>query len=523
MKKVIFALGVLFVFACSKTEVPSTTPVVVLQEEAIKFTTNLDTGTFNVSDTLPLNISVSSKLTTAGLLYSILINWTDSAKQIFKLDTSLNASTLNLKIPGLKKAGNYSLSVTLTSKTSSTNILNKIIPIVNKPAIIFYSNNLLDSVSLINKTTSWYHTNKSFDQIFNVQKSLYWGFQQVGTGFVPFSVNQKADYWNDLGGYVYTDLTGDGKKDLWAYYWKNPWPTNAKGLHLFTEYEATPNVIDLQTGLTQVRKISLADLDNDGKKEIVLFSSGYDANPFPGDSIGIFNITSKKYKYLSNDIGYFHGGATGDINNDGLIDIVAYSGGSAVIPIHPTAYINKGGGDMELSNSIFKNFTKSDNFYTVELFDINNDGSLDLLLGGQNKLKIVLNKSGQFDMSSAISVPIENGIELMDISFLDFDKDGRVDLLTMSNLANYKGYALRLYLQKSNGQFTEDSKSYFNVTQGSATNGWIKWIHLFDYDKDGDLDVVGDGIFGDVLGYNPNNLKVVYWRNDQGKFIQVIK
>jgi len=90
-------------------------------------------------------------------------------------------------------------------------------------------------------------------------------------------------------------------------------------------------------------------------------------------------------------------------------------------------------------------------------------------------------------------------------------------------LANYKGYALRLYLQKSNGQFTEDSKSYFNVTQGSATNAWIKWIHLFDYDKDGDLDVVGDGIFGDVLGYNPNNLKVVYWKNDQGKFIQVIK
>jgi hypothetical protein len=272
MKKVILALGVLFVFACSKTEVPSTTPVVVLKEEAIKFTTNLDTGTFNVSDTLPLNISVSSKLTTAGLLYSILINWTDSAKQIFKLDTILNASTLNLKIPGLKKAGNYSLSVTLTSKASSTNISNKIIPIINKPTILFYSNNLLDSVSLINKTSSWYNTNKSFDQLFNVQKSLYWGFQQVGTGFVPFTGTQQADYRNDLGGYLYTDLTGDGKKDLWAYYLKSPWPVNAKGLHLFTEYEATPNVIDLQSGLTQVRKISLADLDNDGKKEIVLFS-----------------------------------------------------------------------------------------------------------------------------------------------------------------------------------------------------------------------------------------------------------
>jgi hypothetical protein len=48
MKRVIFALGVLFVFACSKTEVPATPPVVVVQEEAIKFTTNLDTGIYNV-------------------------------------------------------------------------------------------------------------------------------------------------------------------------------------------------------------------------------------------------------------------------------------------------------------------------------------------------------------------------------------------------------------------------------------------------------------------------------------------
>jgi hypothetical protein len=404
-----------------------------------------------------------------------------------------------------------------------------IAPIVTMPLV--YPVNTLDSFSAINKTTSWYTTTRAMTSLFDVNASKYWGFELVSGGnLIPYNTTttnswnaSKSYYWNDLGTYLYTDFTGDGKKDLWAYYWKNPWPTNATGLHLFSEYETSPSVYDLQVGLTQVRKCVVSDMDNDKKPDIMLFSSGYDGMPFPGDSLAIFYPKDIKYQFLGQDIGYYHGGATGDINNDGLIDIVAYSGGSAVIPIHPTAYINKGGGNLELNNSIYKNFSQSDNFYTEELFDINNDGSLDLLLGGQNKLKIILNKSGQFDMSTAISLPIESGIELMDISFLDFDKDGRVDLLTMSNLANYKGYALRLYLQKSNGQFTEDSKSYFNVTQGSATNGWIKWIHLFDYDKDGDLDVVGDGIFGDVLGYNPNNLKVVYWRNDQGKFIQVIK
>ena len=45
---------------------------------------------------------------------------------------------------------------------------------------------------------------------------------------------------------------------------------------------------------------------------------------------------------------------------------VAYSGGSAAIPVHPTCYINKGGQKFELSNKVFKNFTQNDNYYTVE-------------------------------------------------------------------------------------------------------------------------------------------------------------
>ena len=133
MRRVIFALGVLFVFACSKTEVPATPPVVVIQEEAIKFTTNLDTGTYNVADTLQLVVTVSSKLPSAGLLYSILVNWTDSSKQIFKLDTSLTTSSLSLNIPGLKKTGSYSISLIVTSKSTSSNSLNKSISVVNNP------------------------------------------------------------------------------------------------------------------------------------------------------------------------------------------------------------------------------------------------------------------------------------------------------------------------------------------------------------------------------------------------------
>ncbi|MFN5985725.1 MAG: hypothetical protein ACK42B_02460, partial [Chitinophagaceae bacterium] len=132
MRKLVFALGILFIFSCTKTEKTTTTPVAI-QEEAIIFSTNLDTGTYNVADTLPLTISVSSKLPNTGILYSIVATLTDSSKQIFKLDTASSSSSLVLNIPGFKKSGNYSLSLILTSKSSSTNTTSKSINVINNP------------------------------------------------------------------------------------------------------------------------------------------------------------------------------------------------------------------------------------------------------------------------------------------------------------------------------------------------------------------------------------------------------
>lgn len=412
------------------------------------------------------------------------------------------------------------------SKTGTENLVKNNVNIsptvIVPPQKIIYPVAVLDSISMINKTTSWYMTNKSFDELFNVHQSYYWGFEYTTSNtLIPYnnfttsswSAN-KSYYWNDLGTHLYTDLTGDGKKDLWAYYWKNPWPTNATGLHLFSEYEKDRNTADIQIGLTQVRKCVLSDFNNDNQKEIMLFSSGYDGPPFPGDSLGIFYVKEKRYQYLNKDIGYYHGGATGDINNDGLIDIVAYSGGSMIIPIHPTSYINKGNGTFILSKEIFKNFNSSDNYYTVELFDIDSDGWLDLLLGGQEKLVIIPNKNGVFDRLNGKIVQSEQALELMDIAFMDFDFDGKQDILTMSNKSGYNGFGLRLFLNKGQS-FTDVTNTFFDLANGEGKNAWIKWIHLFDYDKDGDIDIVADGLFGSLNG---SNGRKIYWKNNEGKF-----
>jgi hypothetical protein len=363
-------------------------------------------------------------------------------------------------------------------------------------------------------------------QLFDVFASKYWGFQlQTNGSLTPYNTSTTSTYnasneyyWNDLGTYLYADFTGDGKKDLWAYYWKNPFPTNMPGLHLFSEYEIKPGIYDLQKGLTQVRKCVVSDMDNDKNPDIMLFSSGYDKSPFPGDSLAIFYPKELKYQYLSSDIGYYHGGAVGDINNDGLVDIVGYSGWSAVVPVHPTCYLNKGNRNFELSKQVFSNFnTTSDNYYTVELFDINADGYLDLFLGSLKTLRVIPNAIGVFNRAKAIDFPVDPSEELMDLAFLDFDFDGKIDVLTMSNKAGYNGYSMKLYLNKGSS-FIDATKSYFDISEEIGINAWIKWIRLFDYDGDGDLDVVADGLFGELQG---NKGKRIFWKNDAGKFRQI--
>jgi hypothetical protein len=371
-----------------------------------------------------------------------------------------------------------------------------------------YPISMLDNYSQINKKSSWYRTNISFNELLNVQGTTFRGFEVVNGNLIPFQngSQNKDSYWHDYGGYLYTDLNGDGKKDLWATYYKSPWPTNARGLNLFVD-DYSSGKYDIQYGLNAVRKQVLSNFNNDSYQEVMLFSTGHDASPNPGDSLAYFDVKSKSYKYLSDDIGMFHGGATGDVNLDGFEDIVAYAG-SGLNPVHPVFYKNKGNGDFLLSNGIYKNFTDMDNYYTVELFDIDGDGWLDLFLGGGKVLLVIKNQGGVFDRNQGINIQTDGGV--LDIDFFDFDKDGTNEILIM-NEKSYKEYSLKLYKFDFNNH-TDITSTYFEDTEGL---GWIKWVYIFDFNKDGNLDIVGDGRFGEAEKH-PR----IYWKNVGQKFIR---
>ena len=153
MKRLIFALGILFVIACSKTESnnitsnPTTTQPVVLTEESIKFTSNIDSGYFLSNDTLPISITVSSKAPSAGFIYSISTTWTDSSKLISKIDTASVQSSISIQVPNLNKVGKYNISITVTSKSTPTNSLNKSINAINNSPLKYSNASCVDNLN----------------------------------------------------------------------------------------------------------------------------------------------------------------------------------------------------------------------------------------------------------------------------------------------------------------------------------------------------------------------------------------
>jgi hypothetical protein len=391
-------------------------------------------------------------------------------------------------------------------------------PVVTIPPIVILNTKLvftvssLDSISNTNKNSSWYQTNKAFDELFDHMRTPFRGFQSTSNGFIPFSIANTANYWNDYGMYFYYDFNKDGKKDVWSYSYKAPWPSNQRGLSIFSEYIKDPLSLNVELSLTSVRKAVISDVNNDGYKEIIMFSQGYDASPFPGDSIGIFYPKDNKYEYLSEDIGFFHGGAVGDVNNDGFSDIVTFGLPHDKNNI-PTIYLNKG-GKFSKSNSSQINFPLDGKggYPTIELYDIENDGFLDMVLGSTGTIKIIKNTNGVFDYNNFISIKT-NGLPLSFI-FYDFNKDNKVDILS-TNTYDYQGYNLNLY-NSDNNNFNDETLKYFDAVDEKSQYTWIKLIRLFDYDKDGDLDVVGDGLFGSLIN------KKIHWNNNEGKFKRVI-
>ena len=134
-------------------------------------------------------------------------------------------------------------------------------------------------------------------------------------------------------------------------------------------------------GLVHGRKILLGDFNNDNYVDLFLLGHGYDKQPFNGEfnkvlmSNGDGSFFDVDYQSFES---FYHGGASGDIDNDGDLDIVAVDGGRGKSLIYQNL-----NGQLEPNETLIDQALMNQ-MYNAELFDINNDGFIDLIAGGHD-------------------------------------------------------------------------------------------------------------------------------------------
>ena len=309
------------------------------------------------------------------------------------------------------------------------------------------------------------------------------------------------------------------------------------------------NEISLAFASPQVgtRKIGVIDLNQDSYDDIILFGTGPDIGDSPGDKTHVIYLTPNNYQVVEvgQISGYHHTGAVGAIEGTlpDILDIDAQAAFTIGALEKVKYYLNDGINNGWTQKETNIPYYLVSSTYQSELYDFNNDGVLDLLLGGheweedwhsssptppqwRNHILIGLG-NGNFDIENPIILPsIPNWGVITDFDIYDIDNDSSVEIIvsrtTGRKMEEYQPWpetfydGMKFQILKFNGSSWYEWQVVDQPSQiFTDPNIHIEWPYvtkIYDVNKDCLLDIVPESDKLNALSFTPlNSVRGLYF------------
>jgi hypothetical protein len=214
---------------------------------------------------------------------------------------------------------------------------------------------------------------------------------------------------------------------------------------------------------------------------------------------------------ILNYIYYFNGGgvASGDINNDGLVDLF-FTGNE----VSSELFLNK--GNFKFENITKTSYTKTTGWSSgVTMVDINADGWLDIYVcrsGHPNLEKranlLFINQKDHTFKEMAREYGLADTSYATQAAFIDYDMDGDLDMYLLNHMHEMSGLN-NVRKRKLNSESENTDKLYRNNGKGSNSHPIYE-----DVSKEAGITIEGFGLGVGISDVNQDGLPDIYVSND---------
>ncbi len=280
---------------------------------------------------------------------------------------------------------------------------------------------------------------------------------------------------NNAGNPVFADFNRDGLMDFVAAYAWSEYPSENKGTSppSFGQYTLQNTSLGASSSNTTL------DINSDGIVDVAF--TGDNATYGFKWAVNNTTVNAASSSYSFSSISYlatqqaYSGIWEGDFNTDGKMDILVYRNNSATVfqntSTSSTSYGFAAGSNLSIGSL---------SFYAVQFADINNDGLLDIIAGtnnaGGNAVYFYENTTstsgGTISFASGVKIVDNIGSVVQQIEVVDINEDGYWDIITKGTTATN----IEIYLNH-----IDTFANYYPKSTGTSAIGTLtNWTNLQD-------------------------------------------